>query len=256
MFPATELSGVGLYFGTPEAPSLTTVPIRSASFSVTSIRRELDGAEANDVRLPACDAYFLMLYLEDADHADIRADGSCEPVRHYERGSICLVDLDEGAAIRLHSRLNSLAFVLPKALFEEAASLSSGVEARRLACRRGRPDSVLGNLGTALLALLGGGRETSPPALLRHVAVAICAHLLHRYGEAPDSAPPSSGRDAIILDGKRDDDPPLSAIVMGHDLPLDIAARRCGFDDPDRFNAAFATGAGITPAGWPRRLLN
>lgn len=180
-----DLTCVGLYFGTPEAPSLTTVPIRAAGFSVTSICKEFEPGGANDVPLPAADAYFLMLYLEDAAHADIRPDGSATPVRHYERGSICLVDLADGARIRLASRLRALAFVLPKALFDEAAALSPGMASRRLVCRRGEPDSVLGNLGTALLALLGSRAEPSPPALLRHVAVAICAHLLHQYGEKP-----------------------------------------------------------------------
>lgn len=187
-FPGKELSCVGLCFGTPEAPCLTTVPIRSATFSVTSICKDLNAGEARDIRLPACSAYFLMLYLDDVEHADIRQDGTCAPVRRYERGSICLVDLDEGAAIRQHSRLDVLAFVLPKTLFDEAASLSSGMKIRRLACRRGKPDSVLNNLGTALLALLGGGRQATPPALLRHMAVAVCAHLLHHYGETHDDA--------------------------------------------------------------------
>lgn len=180
-----DLNCVGLYFGTPEAPCLTTVPIREAGFSVTSICKEFEPGGENDVPLPAADAYFLMLYLEDAEHADIRADGSARPVRHYERGSICLVDLEDGAPIRLASRLRALTFVLPKALFDEAAALSPGMVSRRLVCRRGEPDCVLDNLGTALLALLGSRAEPSPPALLRHVAVAICAHLLHRYGEPP-----------------------------------------------------------------------
>jgi AraC family transcriptional regulator len=244
-FPGHELSCVGLCFGTPEAPSLTTVPIKAATFSVTSICKDLAEEEANDVRLPACDAYFLMLYLEDAGHADIRADGTCTPVRHYEQGSICLVDLDEGAAIRLHSRLNSLTFVLPKTLFEEAASLSPNTEMRRLACRRGKPDDVLANLGTALLALLTGGRTASPPALLRHMAVAICAHLLHQYGETPESDPagdrPSSGSTAAQQ-------------VAGSDAsPLYPIATGAGLAE-EKFLADFKRATGLAPIQWLMRI--
>lgn len=244
-FPDKELSCVGLYFGTPEAPSLTTVPIKSATFSVTSICKDLDEGEANDVRLPACNAYFLMLYLEDADHADIRLDGTCTPVHHYEHGSICLVDLDDGAAIRLHSRLSSLAFVLPKTLFEEAASLSPDMETRRLICRRGKPDGVLANLGTALLALLTSGPSASPPALLGHVAVAICAHLLHQYGETPTD--PISGSlplapKAAAQQTPGDGEPPLSLLTTTAGL------------SEEQFLIEFERATGLLPRRWLTRI--
>lgn len=287
------LDGVGLYFGTPEAPTLTTVPIKSAAFSVTNIRKDVAEGAAEEVRLPVSDAYFLMLYLDDTDHADIDADGACGPVRRYARGSICLVDLAEGAAISLRSRLNSLAFVLPKALFEEAAALSAGGRTRRLTCRRGKPDAVLGNLGTALIALIGGGRAAAPPALLRHMAVAICAHLLHQYGETPEE-PAMPVPEADIPPLADEDEPPLSLIAAGaglaadqflqefkratgltpyqwliwmrverakeflaeHELTVGAIAGRCGFAGLDQFNTLFAAQTGMTPQAWRLRRLN
>lgn len=240
-FQCKELSSVGLYFGTPEAPCLTTVPIKSAGFSVTSLHKDLDEGQANNVRLPKCEAYFLMLYLEDARHADVRADGSSTPVRDYSRGSICLVDLEDGVSICLHGPLRSLAFVLPKALFDEAASLSPGMTARRLACRRGKPDSVLCNLGTALLALLGNGAEPSPPALLRHVAVAICAHLLHQYGETGAGDALSRRQEAAAKDFMRDNldnEPSLASIAAAAGLA------------PEHLLVQFQRATGLTPHQW------
>lgn len=240
------MSCVGLCFGTPEAPSLTTVPIKAATFSVTSICKDLTEEEANDVRLPACDAYFVMLYLEDADHADIREDGTCTPIRRYAQGSICLVDLDAGAAIRLHSRLNALAFVLPKTLFEEAASLSSSTEMRRLTCRRGKPDGVLANLGTALLALLSSSRTASPPALLRHMAVAICAHLLHQYGETPEGGPTisrlPSGSKAGAQQTASDNEPGPFPIAPAADFA------------EETFLLDFERATGLAPVEWLTRI--
>lgn len=281
---------MGLYFGTPEAPCLTTVPIRSATFSVTSIRKDVAEGEMADVRLPPADAYFLMLYLDDVDHADIHADGTCTPVHRYERGAICLVDLEDGAAIRLHSRLTSLAFVLPKALFEEAAALPPGAGTNRLVCRRGKPDGVLANLGTALLALLRGGGASSPPALLRHMAVAICAHLLHQYGQTPGDASGDMPLEAKVKDEGGETSLALIASVIGlaeapflkdsrrttpgnawqmktrveramealaeSQLSLETVARRSGFDDIAHFDKAFFAKTGMTPADWCRRRLN
>ena len=242
--PCKELHSVGLYFGTPEAPSLTAIPIKSATFSVTSIRKDVKEGENAEVWLPATDAYFLMLYLEDAQHADIEADGSCSPVRLYERGSICLVDLEHGAAINLHSTLRSLAFILPKELLAEAASLSPGIPSR-LVCRRGKPDAVLRNLGTTLLALFGSEGKAPPPALLQHVAVAICAHLLHHYGDTPDVStarrPMSESQAKAAKEFMRDNlgcQPPLASIAAAAGLAA------------DHFLQEFKRATGLTPHQW------
>ncbi|OMQ46463.1 hypothetical protein BKP54_01045 [Ensifer sp. 1H6] len=253
---------VGVCFGTPEAPCLTTVPIRAASFSVTSICRELWAGDANDVRLPACESYFLMLYLEDAEHADIRSDGSCAPVRRFGRGTICIVDLGDGAAIRLNSRLRSLAFVLPKALFGETAELSPDTGPRRLVCRRGEPDSVLCNLGTALLAFFAGSGKAPSPAPLGPVAVAICAHLLHRYGEPIEASGGKAARvflredlgTALLPIATRIDR--AKAYLANHTLSLEDIACACGFGSLEHFAKAFARETGVTPSVWRRGCLH
>ncbi|WP_292443559.1 hypothetical protein [Mesorhizobium sp.] len=132
--------------------------------------------------LPAADAHFLMLYLESAAHADILSDGSHTKVRDYPAGSVCLVDLSAGAAIRLYSRLHSLSFVLPRRLLAEVSQHSSNGPTD-LRCLRGAFDPVLSSLSAALLPLFWkrGGSD----ALLRHLALAICAHLLHEHGDGP-----------------------------------------------------------------------
>lgn len=175
---------VGPYFGTPGAPCLKTVPLRSAAFSVTKIDRRVEQGQSAEIFIPAGDAYFLMLYLEDAVHADIEHDGLWLPVRTYERGTVCLVDLRHGAAITLHSDLSSLAFVLPLPLFEEVSQISSAPALQRPRCRRGEPDPVISNLGMALLPLFES-EGMSSSAVIRHMAVAVCAHLLH--GTSPET---------------------------------------------------------------------
>ncbi|WP_429131682.1 helix-turn-helix domain-containing protein [Ensifer sp. 4252] len=229
---------------------------------MTSIFRELGEREANDVRLPACESYFLMLYLEDAEHADIRSDGSCTPVRRFGRGTVCLVDLADGAAIRLNSRLRSLAFVLPKTLLGETAELSPDTEQRRLVCRRGEPDSVIHNLGTALLAFFSGNGKAPSPAPLRPVAVAICAHLLHRYGEpietsggeAPGGDPREDFGAALLPMATRIDR--AKAYLANHALSLEDIAYVCGFGDLEHFERAFAGETGVTPSAWWRASLH
>ncbi|WP_143348569.1 helix-turn-helix domain-containing protein [Ensifer adhaerens] len=201
-----------------------------------------------------------MLYLEDAEHADIRADGSCTERRHFARGTICLVDLADGATIRLHRRLRSLAFVLPRTLFSETAELSPETGPRRLICRRGEADPVLCNLGTALLAFFSG--TGTAPAPLRPVAVAICAHLLHRYGE------PFGGRDrpaqgGLMREGSKATLQPIAAQIesakshlANHALSLEDIARVCGFDSLAHLEKVFVGETGVMPSAWRRRGLH
>ena len=251
---------VGVCFGTPEAPCLTTVPIRAATFSVTSICRELRTDGENDIRLPASECYFLMLYLEDAEHADIRVDGSCTERRHFARGTICLVDLADGATIRLHSRLRSLAFVLPRTLFSETAELSPEAGSRRLICRRGEPDPVLRNLGTALIAFFAG--TGTAPAPLRPVAVAICAHLLHRYGE-PMEGGDRKAQATLMGEASGTTLRPIAAQIesakshlANHALSLEDIARVCGFGSLGHFEKVFVEITGVMPSAWRRRGLH
>ncbi|MGI2030808.1 helix-turn-helix domain-containing protein [Rhizobium panacihumi] len=125
-----------------------------------------------------------MLYLSDVSHCDIRADGSLTKSRLYPRGSVCLVDLKDGASIMLLSRLDSLAFVIPYDLFDELGDLLSDLTACGLHCRRGEADAVIGHMGQALLPLFERS-DLSSTTTLRHMAIALCTHLLHDYGHLP-----------------------------------------------------------------------
>lgn len=190
----TEPSGVGSCFGEPGAPFLVAQFVRDARFSVTRLQCRLGRELSRLVSLPADDAYFLMFYFKDVMHCDVTPDGSDSDIRRYRQGSICLVDLAQGASIRLVSDLDSLAFHLPRALFREVSEFSHAPTATSLRCRRGETDDVMRNLALALLPLFSeNGRDPGP--ILQHIAVAICAHLLHCY---PDRTL-ASGADGTTL---------------------------------------------------------
>lgn len=176
---------IGTFFGLDAAPQIGLIPIEGAACSITRLQchvlRPVDGLA---VTIPPQDAYFLMLYLKDALHCDILRDAEKTPVSRYEEGSICLVDLREGAAIELHSDLDAIAFVLPFALFAEVSTnYPEGAPFNGLKCVRGRPDGVMRSIGNAIIPFfekLEG--ETRP---LDHMAIALCAHVAHSY---PDPA--------------------------------------------------------------------
>lgn len=176
-------SEVGGYFGMFDAPSMQLVPLKEAECQLVHVVRPIAIGSTLKVEIPPQNAYFLMVYLDDVFHCDVTPDdGSRTEVDRYERGSASILDLESGAAIELHSSLDAIACVLPHELFREVADASSVTTPRRLICRRGEPDSVLGNLGLVLRGLFDVG-DPEPPACVRHLCVAICAHLLHHYSE-------------------------------------------------------------------------
>jgi AraC-like DNA-binding protein len=173
-----ETKSLGPYFGTAEARFLKTIPLKSSSISVTRIARSVSKDIEARVTLPSCDAFLLMIYLEDTVHSDVQADGSLATPRWCGKGSVCVVDLSVGASVVLHRDLSSLAIYLPRALIAEVAEISFPDQGKRtLRCRRAEPDQVISNLAVVILSLFDRDPSTVDP-ILRHLSVAVCTHLL------------------------------------------------------------------------------
>ncbi|MCY1327415.1 HTH-type transcriptional activator RhaR [compost metagenome] len=239
-------NGIGACFGEPKAPFLRVRPVRDARFSVTRLQCRLNGAMSRVVSLPADDAYFLMFYFKDVMHRDVVPGGGESEIRRYRQGSVCLVDLVQGASIRLVSDLDSLAFHLPRALFREVSEFAHAPAAAGLRCRRGEIDDVIHNLALALLPLLAKS-EKEPGRVLQHIAVAICAHLLHSY---PDRANASASPDLSVWQEKAAKD-----FMIDHwakDFSFGAAASAANLSE-GVFAAAFASVTGQTPEAWLMR---
>ncbi|EJJ28803.1 helix-turn-helix domain-containing protein [Rhizobium sp. CF142] len=239
-----ELKTLGPYFGLPEAASLNAVPVRSSSICVTRIAKDVTDGERPIVSLPVCDAYFLMVYTKEAHHCDILPDGTRTLPRKFERGSVCLVDLSEGASIVLYADLHSVTFLLPKTLIEEVGDLSRASSILELRCRRGERDPVLSNLTDIVLSLFG--REAgSWEALLKHLAIAICSHLI----EDPIGKTEFSS-DETILPYNRET---LAKEFMRNNLARELCvadiAAAAGLS-ANHFSQGFKKVTGVTPHRW------
>lgn len=175
-------SNVGRYFGIFDAPSMQLVPLKEAECQLVHVVRPMTIGSTFKVEIPAQNAYFLIVYLDDVFHCHVMPGGSRNKIDRYERDSAYIVDLEGGASIELHSSLDAIACVLPHELFREVADASSATTPRRLICRRGKLDSVLSNLGLVLCGLFDIG-DPEPPECVKYLCVAICAHLLHHYSE-------------------------------------------------------------------------
>ncbi|NLS18830.1 helix-turn-helix transcriptional regulator [Rhizobium sp. P40RR-XXII] len=239
-----ELKTLGPYFGLPEAASLNAVPVRSSSICVTRIAKDVADGERPIVSLPVCDAYFLMVYTKEAHHCDILPDGTRTLPRRFERGSVCLVDLSEGASVVLYADLHSATFLLPRTLIQEVVELSGTSPRPELRCRRGERDQVLSNLTDVILSLFDR-QNASWEVLLKHLAIAICSHLIQdSVGETEagvDDAIFPYNREAAAKEFMRKN--------LARELSVSEIAAAAGLS-ANHFSQGFKKVTGVTPHQW------
>ncbi|RAX37694.1 AraC family transcriptional regulator [Rhizobium tropici] len=220
------------------------VPVRSSPVCVTRIAKDVSDGERPIVSLPICDAYFLMVYTKEAHHCDILPDGTRTLPRKFARGSVCLVDLSEQASIVLYANLHSVTFFLPKALIREVGELSSTSPKIQLRCRRGERDPVLSNLTDVILCLFD--RETgSREALLKHLAIAICSHLI----EDPVSEAEAGADDAILPYNREAAAKEFMRKNLARELSVAEIAAAAGIS-ANHFSQGFKKVTGATPHQW------
>lgn len=268
---AIEEMNVGRLFGIPAAPEFSVQPIDRAVCSITRLQRQVPNIEeGSPVTIPAQDAYFLMLYLQDASHCDLLSDGTKTAVKSYSRGAICLVDLREGASIELHSDLDAISFVLPCELFDELSTFHRTKSFCGLTCVRAMPDMTMTNIGMAIVPFFG--EVTKGMHSLDHIAVAICAHLLHNYSEdspvhevekfVHSDRDVSEDQVGLVTDPDASTQSLSQRLVLAKRLlenglmSLKEITSHCGFPGVRQFCSAFRQETGMSPSDWKKCKLH
>ena len=185
---------LGRYFELPSVPALVMLPAPKAPFVATRITCLPDQLGMKQ-EIPPEDAFVVTLHLAGVGHHELWVRGRPAVVRGYAPGAISIVDLRDEVASYLGSPLDALHFYMPRALVDAVTDAAGLARVSGIACPAGLVDPVMGNLGAAVLALLDGPRRASS-ATSEHLAIAICAHLVHRFGNnaRADAAPPPIAR--------------------------------------------------------------
>lgn len=176
---------LGRAFELTSAPALIMLPASDSPFAVTRITCTADQLGLKP-EIPAEDAFVVTLHLIGIRHHELWMRGRPAVVRSYLPGAMSIIDLRDEVAAYLGSPLDTLEFYVPRALVNMVADAADMAPVNKLACAPGLVDPVMGQLGAAVLALFDDSRFATS-AVLEHLAIAICAHLLHRFGvHAPD----------------------------------------------------------------------
>ncbi len=167
-------------FRTGNARSLITIPLRRAVLSITHLWRNYDDDDP-PVILPPDNAFLVVLYLCDAEHRDIWPDRPPGALKLYPKGSICLIDLQQGAGIAIQGGFEVLVFHIPYEHLAELADEAGEPRVEDLTVCRGIEDRTVRDIGAALMPLFDMADDVRD-RLLVHVALAFNAHIAQRYG--------------------------------------------------------------------------
>ncbi|MFM9925991.1 AraC family transcriptional regulator [Variovorax sp. H27-G14] len=183
---------LGRCFELPCAPALVMWPAPAqavfdppavfdapAMFAVTRITC-LPGQLGMKLEIPAEDAFLVTLHLVAMRHHETWVRGRPAVVRGYAPGALSIVDLRDEVASYLGTPLDALHFYVPHALVRAVARAQGMARVNGIACMPGLVDPVMCSLGAAVLALLERPQRSSARAQ-RHLALAICAHLVDSF---------------------------------------------------------------------------
>lgn len=187
---------LGRAFELASAPALIMLPASDSPFAVTRITCTADQLGMKP-EIPAEDAFVITLHLIGMRHHELWVRGRPAVVRGYSPGAMSIIDLRDEVSAYLGSPLDTLEFYVPRSLVNMVADAAGMAPVSELSCPPGLVDPVMVQLGAAVLSLFDDSRFATS-AVLEHLAIAICAHLLHRFGgEDPCSIPVSSSSASI-----------------------------------------------------------
>lgn len=231
-------------FGADAASELVIRPLRDARLTVLKFECA-DGEDAHRVNLQREDAFLVMLYLIDVEHADVLPDQNLTPLRKYAEGSICLVDLRDGAAISIRGRFEVMAIHIPAPHLTELTQEAGEPEIVSFTTCRGMDDPVVRNIGAALMPMFDMPDEVRD-TLLPHIGLALLAHLAHRYGRSPPQQLAPDGRLTTMQERRIK---MYMTANLSRDIGVDEIAAANGFDVPNLLYG-FVETTGQTIQGW------
>jgi AraC-like DNA-binding protein len=231
-------------FNVGAARALAIRPLRKAWLSVVHLDHDYEDGD-DPVALPPDDAFLVMLYLIDVDHCDIWPDRPPNPLKRYPQGSICLINLRDGASISVRGRFEALAFHIPSAHLGELAEEAGEPRINSLVTCRAVDDPVIRDLGAALMPMFDMPGEVRD-MLLPHVGLAFNAHLAHCYGRSPKQNLSRTGR-LTSMQEKR-----IKAYItanLSRQIGIDQIADASGFD-VDELGSGFVATTGQSVLEW------
>ncbi|CAN5223139.1 AraC family transcriptional regulator [soil metagenome] len=235
---------MGGYFHLRSAPSLSTTSFSTGQLAATRLFSGSSPLGMTET-IPAEESFLCELQLSEvADHETWRR-GRLMLKRGYPKDAIRILDLRDESRTFAGSLLDALSFYMPLSVIDEFADDVGAPRVGGLRCEPGITDPVIAHLGATLLPALHAPEDTSQ-LFFDHLALAVSAHLLHRYGglRAPARVPVGGLSAARERKGKE-----LLARRIDGNISIAEVASACGLSRA-HFSKAFRHSTGTTPHQW------
>jgi hypothetical protein len=131
--------------------------------------------------IPAADVFALGLYLTDVSYHEIWNRGRPVIRQGYSANSMTIVNLTGEWSANIFSTFEVVAFSLPRSVLDEVAGDAGLKQVGNLSCDPGTIDPVVFQLAASILPAFQRSNEANA-LFLEYVVLALCVHLLERYG--------------------------------------------------------------------------
>lgn len=239
-------SQLGSAFRMPGAPALTTQVLQKSTLAVTELRCDEPGF-GRTASIPREEAWLIALQLRACPDHDLYFDGRLTRPENYVEGVTSIYDLRRDPVADIRDPYHCLMFYMPRTAVEAVASEAG---AQRVSHLRYRPgisvdDPVVRHLLSAVRPAIAIPQEAHP-LFLDHVALALTAHVVCRYGGmSPDKGVPQGG----LAPWQERRAKELMMAFIGEEISLARLASECGLS-ARHFARAFRISTGVPPHRW------
>jgi AraC family transcriptional regulator len=237
-------SVVARHFGLQNAPALVARPARDSQLGVSRLSCGMDQLRRTQ-QIPPEDSFVVMLQLADYKHHELWRRRELPILApSYPKDSISIVNLLDELSAHVGSPLDALSFYIPRTTLDIFTDEAFGARVADLCCVPAVIDTVLANLGGALLPALERPAEASS-LFVDQISLALQAHVATTYGGLRLPARRTGG----LLPRQETRAKDYLAAAGPGEVSIAGAAAACDLS-PSYFIKAFKKATGRTPHRW------
>ncbi len=233
-------------YGAEDAPIIVSRSLPRSEIAVTEIRVDQPLGRLSDP-FPPEDAYMICLTLRAFSNFCYWEGGRQFPAVSLRVGDITIHDLTREPRSLLDTRIHTMLFHMPRAIFDALADDANVPRVAELGYEPGSgvPDEIVKNLGLSLLPALRAPEQVSR-VFMDHLTLALGAHVAQTYGGMQPSSRHIQGCLAPWQEQRAKE---MLASDLTGATPLQDIAYACGLS-VSHFSRTFRRSTGLSPHSW------
>jgi AraC family transcriptional regulator len=193
---------------------------------------------------PAADVFSLAMYLTEVSYNEVWRRGHPIIGQGYAANSMQIANLSDEWLGNVISPFHAVSFALPRTVFDEVADEAGIRRVASVDCEPGIIDPTIVHMVGSILPAFDRPHEANA-LFLQYVVLAMCVHLLQRYGIKSEIGVCRGGLTPFQLKRAKD----LIVSNLAGEVTLADIARDCGLSR-QYFIKAFKQSTGVPPHRW------